>query len=206
MKALPFARAWASSEGEKLPVSAAIDGKEDDAAKGWALGKALGQRQVAAFALTSPVAQTGKSKLTLRLSQKSNDTIGRFRVYLTTASDPLHEGVPNTVAEAAAKPSVDRTEDERKALAEFVQTVDSEFWRLHRELAEAKVPLAPDPAHTGLKETLAKATEPIRLDPVLVQLRLDAAASKNQVANKRLTVIQDLAWALINNPAFLFNR
>jgi hypothetical protein len=206
MKAVPFAKAWASSEAEKLPISAAIDGKDDDAAKGWSLGKALGQRQVAAFALAAPSTQAGKSKLTLRLSQKSNDTIGRFRVYLTTAADPLHEGVPQAVAEAAAKPSADRTEEERKALAEFVETTDAEFWRLHRELAEAKVPLAPDPAHTGLKETLAKATEPIPLDPVLVQLRLDAAASKSQVANKRLTVVQDLAWALINNPAFLFNR
>jgi hypothetical protein len=30
--------------------------------------------------------------------------------------------------------------------------------------------------------------------------------STKQVANKRLTGAQDLAWAIINNPAFLFNR
>jgi hypothetical protein len=53
---------------------------------------------------------------------------------------------------------------------------------------------------------LAAASLPIRLDPALVQLRTDAEASKKQITNKRLTAVQDLTWALINNPAFLFNR
>jgi hypothetical protein len=44
------------------------------------------------------------------------------------------------------------------------------------------------------------------LDPKLVQLRKDAAQSKTQLANLRLTGVQDLTWALINTPAFLFNR
>jgi hypothetical protein len=39
-----------------------------------------------------------------------------------------------------------------------------------------------------------------------VQLRLDTAMSVRQLTDKRLTMAQDLAWALINNPAFLFNR
>jgi hypothetical protein len=37
-------------------------------------------------------------------------------------------------------------------------------------------------------------------------LRQDAEQSKIQVANKRLTGVQDLTWALVNTPAFLFNR
>jgi hypothetical protein len=57
-----------------------------------------------------------------------------------------------------------------------------------------------------MKASLEKASAPIRLDPILVQLRIDAEASKRQITDKRLTVVQDLAWALINNPAFLFNR
>ncbi|NOS71924.1 MAG: hypothetical protein HOP33_18585, partial [Verrucomicrobia bacterium] len=51
-----------------------------------------------------------------------------------------------------------------------------------------------------------QAEEPIRLDPYLVQLREDAKASGRQNENKRLTVVQDLTWALINSPGFLFNH
>ena len=50
------------------------------------------------------------------------------------------------------------------------------------------------------------AEQPIVLDPFLVQLREDAKASGRQTDNKRLTVVQDLAWALINSAGFLFNH
>jgi hypothetical protein len=32
------------------------------------------------------------------------------------------------------------------------------------------------------------------------------AASTRQAADRRLTAVQDLAWALINSPAFFFNH
>ena len=57
-----------------------------------------------------------------------------------------------------------------------------------------------------MKQSLAKAEEPIRLDPHLVQLREDTQMSNTQNGNKRLTAVQDLAWALINSGAFLFNH
>ena len=47
---------------------------------------------------------------------------------------------------------------------------------------------------------------PIPPDAKLVQLQKDVEQSTKQLSNKRLTVAQDLAWALINSPAFLFNH
>jgi len=44
------------------------------------------------------------------------------------------------------------------------------------------------------------------LDSQLKQLRAEVANSEAALANRRLIGVQDLAWALINNPAFLFNR
>ena len=46
----------------------------------------------------------------------------------------------------------------------------------------------------------------LTLDPKLVQIRQDVKQSEAQVASKRLTGVQDLTWALINTPAFLFNH
>jgi hypothetical protein len=49
-------------------------------------------------------------------------------------------------------------------------------------------------------------SQPVQTDPKIVQLRSDLAMSTQQQANKRLTMVQDLAWVLINSPAFLFNH
>jgi hypothetical protein len=52
----------------------------------------------------------------------------------------------------------------------------------------------------------AESQKPIILDAKLIQLRRDVELSKAQLTTKRLTAAQDLAWALINSPAFLFNH
>ena len=207
-KTVALAKAWASHEQPKFPVASAIDGKEDDAQNGWAVAGGTGRRQVAAFQFKEALNAESPQKVTLRLAQKSSDgfLIGRFRVYFTTAADPLHEGVPAAITAAAAKPVAERAPAETAFLADYIRSLTPEYWRLHREAADAKVALAPDPRHTEMKTALEKVSAPIKLDPILVQLRIDAEASKRQITDKRLTVVQDLAWALINNPAFLFNR
>jgi hypothetical protein len=43
-------------------------------------------------------------------------------------------------------------------------------------------------------------------DKELERLRAELQRSTQQVKNKRLIGVQDLAWALINSPALLFNR
>jgi hypothetical protein len=57
-----------------------------------------------------------------------------------------------------------------------------------------------------LQSAEKQAEGPIHLDPNLVQLREDAKDSTVQNDNKRLTVVQDLTWALVNSPGFLFNH
>ena len=49
-------------------------------------------------------------------------------------------------------------------------------------------------------------TKYLATDKQYQSMSASVAAIKIQYDNKRLTGLQDLAWALINNPAFLFNR
>ena len=65
---------------------------------------------------------------------------------------------------------------------------------------------AEDPRLKQLEAELAAAQQPLPVDPKLQQLRRAVALSEEQLKNKRLTVAQDIVWALINNPAFLYNH
>ena len=71
---------------------------------------------------------------------------------------------------------------------------------------ESTKPLPVDPKLKQLKEDVEYTKRPIPEDNQLAQLKCDLAESSKQLANRRLTAAQDLAWALINSPAFLFNH
>ena len=59
------------------------------------------------------------------------------------------------------------------------------------------VPVTPSKALTG---------PPVTYNSDLERLSAAVKTAGDQVKNARALGLQDLAWALINNPAFLFNR
>ncbi len=73
-------------------------------------------------------------------------------------------------------------------------------------LDASRAPLPVDPQLAALRGQLEQAQRPVPADPVLLQLRHDVEMSIQQSATRRLTAAQDIAWALINSPAFLFNH
>ena len=73
-------------------------------------------------------------------------------------------------------------------------------------MEKAKQPVALHPEIQKAREKLARVSRPVPVDAALARLQRDAAESEKQLANARLTATQDLAWALINSPAFLFNH
>ena len=77
---------------------------------------------------------------------------------------------------------------------------------LDGQLVNAKKPLPIDPELTKLRNHLAAMEKVPRADPLHDRLRYDLELSTKQLSQRRLTGAQDLAWALINTPAFLFNR
>ena len=100
----------------------------------------------------------------------------------------------------------ERTDEQKAALLKHFREQDDAMEKEATAIAESKKPLPVDPKLTELKEKLAQVSQPVPEDSILVQLRNDVEMSQKQLGDKRLTAAQDLAWALINSPAFLFNH
>ncbi len=62
------------------------------------------------------------------------------------------------------------------------------------------------PSSRSCATELEFAKKPVQADRALLALRHDLEMSVQQAAARRLTAAQDIAWALINSPAFLFNH
>jgi hypothetical protein len=203
-----FTGARADFSQENFDVAKAIDGVTSGV-NGWAIAGAVGpMRHVAAFKFEKPLGDSKGLDLRFTLKQQYDEAhkIGKFRVYVTSAADPLDLGFPENVVKAARAQAGQRTAKQSAALIDFVRNSDPELWKRKRALANVSAPLPEDPKLGQLKAAVKKAEEPIQLDPVLVQLREDAKVSAKQSENKRLTVVQDLTWALINSAGFLFNH
>jgi hypothetical protein len=203
-----FSGAIADFSQDKFDVKTAIDGKKGDAANGWAIGNQPGVPHFAAFQLKKPLGDAKGLRLRFDLNQPrpGGFNIGRFRLWVTTSPQPLNVGLPLAVAEAFKKPATLRTKEDSAAIAAYWNESDPDLRKLRLTLGKNQLPLAIDPGVIERRNALAQAELPIKLDAKLVQLRQDAEQSKTQIANKRLTAAQDLTWALINTPSFLFNR
>ena len=208
-QAAQFADAKADYSQSDFPVSQAIDGKVYTGRNGWAIGGAPSiQRHIATFKLEDPLVSTNGVTVRFNLQQHYGDNLllGRFRLYFTTSDDPLDFGMPEAVVTAARAAAGERTARQAAAIFDYYRSTDAEFWKRRDAVAKASEPLPEDPKFSELQQALAKAKEPIHLDPQFVQLREDAITSAKQMDQKRLVVIQDLTWALINSSGFLFNH
>ncbi|MDB6059712.1 MAG: repeat-containing protein, partial [Verrucomicrobiales bacterium] len=203
-----FVDARADFSQQSFDVKQAIDGVTSGV-NGWAIAGATGpMRHTATFKLEKPITDSKAISLRFTLKQQFDPEhiIGKFRISVTTAADPLDFGFPENVVKAARAPAGQRTAEQSAAIIELVRNSDPELWKRKGAFAKVSAPLPEDLKLAELKAGLKNAEQPIHLDPVLVQLRVDAKASNKQSENKRLTVVQDLTWALINSPGFLFNH
>lgn len=208
VKPLALANAKADFSQDNFSVEAAIDGKLD-ANNGWAVAPQMGRSHEATFELKEALKPGGAAILTFSLDQQfssTQHTLGKFRLSVTSSKKPLDFGVPVEIAEILNLAADKRSTEQKEALTQFLRSIDGELKKLENALAEAKKPRAPDPKLVALKASLKRVEEPVRTDPQLIQLREDVKTSEAQLANQRLTAAQDLAWALINSPAFLFNH
>ena len=131
--------------------------------------------------------------------------LGRFRISATTQKAP-GLSLPESL-NAMATIAEDMRSDEQKAtLLAWFEKSDANLAAKTTALNDAGKPLSEDPGVTTRKERIAIASQPVPEDTKLVRMLADVEFSTKQQDAKRLTMAQDLAWALINNPAFLFNH
>ena len=209
LKKLPLQNARADFEQNDYPAAEAIDGTSPGSGNGWAVSPRTGRTHWAVFETKADPAGEGRSALRVRIEHDYDDgkhALARFRLSLTRGARPVELGLPRDPAAALALAPERRTDEEQAALLAFFRDQDEAHAKLEVALAAARMPVPVDPGVTDREAKLAAASRPVPLDAALARLRSDVNTSAAQLETRRLTAAQDLTWALINSPEFLFNH
>jgi hypothetical protein len=190
-------------------ITTAIDGQAPEVNNGWATGGDIGKNRVATFECKQPVGGDGGTVLQFTLDQQFADnmhTIGRFRISVTAAPPPVTFGLPENILQIVQTAADQRSDEQKQALLDYYKSIDGDLKAKQLALADAKKPRPEDPKLVDLRRRLADASQPLAVDPRLARMQRAVTLSTEQLQNARLTAAQDLTWALINSPGFLFNR
>ncbi|MGA1237461.1 MAG: DUF1549 and DUF1553 domain-containing protein, partial [Limisphaerales bacterium] len=177
--------------------------------EGWGLGEGeVGRPHWAAFALESSVGDTNGVVLRFSIQHRyePGHELGRFRLWVTGDDAAIAEGMPAGLREVVRVAARKRDEGQLARLLDYIRGRDAGMLQRDFVLELARRPLPADDRLRELELELERAARPVPVDSVLAGLRRDYALSGRQMEHRRLTAVQDLAWALINTPAFLFNR
>jgi hypothetical protein len=190
-------------------VATAVDGKVAPSSNGWAISPQMGKTHYASFQVKNPVGFDGPTELEILMKQEfqsGQHSLGRFRVAVTDINKPISYGLPDEIVKIFAVAKDKRSPEQKKKVSDAFKAGNPERVDLNNALLEASKPLPKDPKLTEFETALAAAEKPLGLPPEVTRLRRALSLSEKQLADKRVIGAQDLAWALINTPAFLFNR
>ena len=188
-------------------IALAADGNAGNQ-NAWAVANAGGVVHWATFEAKQAVGHDGGTVLKFVIHQNHNakkHLLARFRISATTKPSP-GLSLPESLQAIAATPADRRSDAQKNTLVSWFTKTDGTLIGKQKALAEARKPLPEDPGVTKRKEKIEFVSQPVAEDSLLVRLRSDMDFSTKQLQAKRLTMAQDLTWALINNPAFLFNH
>jgi len=189
--------------------AAAIDGQSRDQG-GWAISGSTVHGHWIVFQTKEPLTISGDKNLIVKLHQFHNAAkhrLGRFRISLTTstaATIPL--GLAEPYRAAMSQPAATRSEADKKLLTDYFASIDTIVKADRDALAAVSAAVPADSNVVEAQARIERAKQPVLVDSQLDRLRTDVGQSELQIKNERLTAAEDLVWALINSPEFLFNR
>jgi len=207
--AVALAGGLADFSQDSFAPAQAIDGQNRDQ-KGWAISGSTLHPHWAVFQTKAPIAWDGEKNLVVKLHQfhtAAKHRIGRFRISFTTdKAKTLPLGLAEPYLAAISLPADKRIEASTKLLTDYFASVDSAIKTDQDALATANAAVPADPNVVTAQTRVERVKQPLVVDAQLDRLRTDVAQSELQVKNERITAAEDLVWALINSPGFLFNR
>lgn len=208
-KPVAFARAIADFSQTNFAPEQTINGNKTDQ-QGWAVSGSTGQPHWVVYQAKEPIAGGDGHQITIRIHQVHNAAmhrLGRFRISATVAkNESLPLGIAEPLQAILRTPADQRTDAVKESLAAYVRSVDPAIAADNAALATARTPVPKDPSVAAIEQKIAKLKVVTPTDQALERLRGDVAQSTQQLGEERLTAAEDLTWALINSPAFLFNR
>lgn len=195
------------SQGGFSPA-AMLDGKTNDQG-GWAVHPRGGTVHWATMQAEQPIENPEGTLLTFTIHQFHNAVdhrLAQFRLSATGDPGDIPLGLPESLSAVAMTPQAQRSESQLATVSQYYSKSDDTLQKAQAALGVAKAVVPEDSQVVALKQRLQVLQTETPDDLRLVQLRLDVQQSQTQLKNLRLTVAEDLTWALINSPAFLFNR
>ena len=189
-------------------AAAAIDGNRDDQG-GWAIHGATGLEHWAVFELAESVTLAPGEVLEWRIHQKHNAAkhrVGHFRLSVATKSGDLQIGLSENLQALASSPLEQWSEPDLEAPKAYVRETSAERKEHVARLGRESMSLPEDEMVATFLKRIERLSQPIGDDSLLVRLRNDVKESALQKSKARLTAAEDITWALINSPAFLFNH
>ena len=190
-------------------VTGSIDGKVNGNNNGWAISPQTGKHHLAVFETADDYSASGSGSIRVKMFYNYSTgvhSIGRYRVSITRSPRPLSFGLPQEILDIIAIDKEDRSEEQQAALIEYYLQWDTPYLGQRAKIAKAEEPVPPDAKLEQLKRQVARLSAPLPVDAKLVRLERAAKLSTEQMAQKRLTAAQDVVWALINSPEFLYNH